>query len=430
MPKPLRIPSYRLHRASGQAVVVLNGHSHYLGKFGTSSSNTRYKQIVSEWLANARQKAVDATQQDAPVFRDLTLDELILRYWQFAKAYYVKDGRPTSEADTIRQALRFVRDLYGSTLAKEFGPLRLKAVRQRMIEHVITRKVKVLDPLSGQSRVEVRALRHGLARKFINKQVGRIKRMFAWAVEEELIPVTVHQALLRVKGIKRGKKMAREKPRVRPVARGCVEQTLPHLPKVVRTMVELQYLTDMRPQEVVLMRTIDIDMTSAVWEYHPQRYKSEHHNDDDDPDRERIVFVGPRAQELLKPWLTLNLTGYLFSPKRSEEERLEHRRTSRKTPLWPAHLRRQARELVRRQRALKDHYDVASYRRAIRRACKKAGIPIWFPNQLRHSRSTEIRKRYGLEASKACAGHREIGVTQHYAEQNYELARRVMAEIG
>jgi hypothetical protein len=57
-------------------------------------------------------------------------------------------------------------------------------------------------------------------------------------------------------------------------------------------------------------------------------------------------------------------------------------------------------------------------------------VPVWVPNQLRHSRLTEIRKRYGLEASRVCGGHREVGTTQHYAEQDRELARRVMAELG
>jgi integrase len=79
---------------------------------------------------------------------------------------------------------------------------------------------------------------------------------------------------------------------------------------------------------------------------------------------------------------------------------------------------------------LRDHYDVASYRRAIRRACLKLGIPVWHPNQLRHSRLTEIRKRFGLEASRVCGGHREVGITQHYAEQDRGLAHKVMAEIG
>ncbi len=57
-------------------------------------------------------------------------------------------------------------------------------------------------------------------------------------------------------------------------------------------------------------------------------------------------------------------------------------------------------------------------------------MPIWVPNQLRHSRLTEIRRLYGLEASRVCGGHREVGVTQIYAEQDQTLARQVMAEVG
>ena len=52
-----------------------------------------------------------------PVAAPLTVSELILAYWNFVQSYYVKNGEPTSEQDTIRQALRFVRELYGSTPA-------------------------------------------------------------------------------------------------------------------------------------------------------------------------------------------------------------------------------------------------------------------------------------------------------------------------
>jgi hypothetical protein len=38
--------------------------------------------------------------------------------------------------------------------------------------------------------------------------------MFAWAMDKELLPVSVHLALLRVKGLKRGKTEAREEPRI------------------------------------------------------------------------------------------------------------------------------------------------------------------------------------------------------------------------
>jgi hypothetical protein len=53
MLRTIRVPSYRLHKASGQAVVVLGGRSHYLGKFGTADSKAEYQRLTGEWLANS-----------------------------------------------------------------------------------------------------------------------------------------------------------------------------------------------------------------------------------------------------------------------------------------------------------------------------------------------------------------------------------------
>jgi hypothetical protein len=49
------------------------------------------------------------------------------------------------------------------------------------------------------------------------------------------------------------------------------------------------------------MRTIDINTAGAIWEYQPWRHKTEHH------ERERVVPLGPRAQEVLEPWLRTEL---------------------------------------------------------------------------------------------------------------------------
>jgi integrase len=431
MSRRTTIPTYRLHKQSRQAVVTLpdglgGRRDVLLGQYGTAESRAEYARVIAEWEAGGRRLPQPATKA-----ADLTVNELLLAYWRWAETYYVKDGKPTSEPDTIRQALRFVRQLYGPTPAKDFGPLALKAVRQAMVDHPVTRKVKVRDPETGEACVEERLLRRGLARRYVNKQVQRIRRVFAWGVEEGLLPVTVHQALLRVRGLKKGKGQAREKKRIAPAPAAHVDAVLPLVPPTVRTMIEVQRLCGCRPQDVVALRAIDIDMTGPVWEYRPPRYKTEHHNEDDSPDRERIVFLGPRAQALLRPYLTLNVTDYLFSPKRSEERRREEQRRGRKTPLWPSNVRHEERKRGRRKRApLRERYDVASYRRAVRRACLKAGVPIWFPLQLRHAAGTEIRKRYGLEASQAVLGHAELGVTQVYAEVDRETARKVMAEVG
>jgi len=424
-------PSYRKH-SSGQAVVTLplgdgKRKDILLGPHGSPESHAEYRRVLGEWEANDHH-VPDAA---AAAASDITMNELMVRYLDYAERYYLKDGAPTSEQATIRHALRFTKDLYGHTLAREFGPLALKAVREAMVKHPVVRRFKEKNPATGKAVWREKVLRRGLARRFINKQIGRIKRMFAWAVEEELLPVTLHQALLRVKGLKRGKDGAREKARIKPVPDAWVEAVLPLVPPSVRTMIEVQRLCGCRPQDVVQLRAIDIDMTGTVWEYRPPRYKTEHHNEDDNPDRERIVFIGPKAQALLKPFLTLNVTDYLFSPKRSEEARNADRREGRQSPRWPSHARHQESRRAKRPRAaLRERYDVGSYRRAIRRACEKAGIPVWCPLQLRHSRGTEIRKRFGLEASQAVLGHSELGVTQVYAEVDRETARRVMGEIG
>ena len=50
-------PSYRKHRASGQAIVTIGGRDIYLGPYGTKASKAEYDRIVSEWLANGRRPA-------------------------------------------------------------------------------------------------------------------------------------------------------------------------------------------------------------------------------------------------------------------------------------------------------------------------------------------------------------------------------------
>ena len=134
----------------------------------------------------------------------MSVDELILAYFRHAQSYYVKDGRPTSEQDNIRQALRPVRRLYGASPALEFGPVALSNVREAMVA-------------AGRSR------------KLINKDVNRVRGMFGWAVEHELLPVEAHLALRRMKGLRKGRSDAREAPPVEPVAEEAIRAVLPHL---------------------------------------------------------------------------------------------------------------------------------------------------------------------------------------------------------
>ena len=127
-----RIPKYRLHKGSGQALVQLDGRRIYLGKYDTPESHEAYNRVIAEWLAASRQNTPQKQRATAPG-EQLTISELLLLYWRFAKGYYVRNGEPTRELESMREALRPVRELYGHTLAIDFGPLSLKALRQQKL---------------------------------------------------------------------------------------------------------------------------------------------------------------------------------------------------------------------------------------------------------------------------------------------------------
>src|SRR5438128_138167 len=169
MSKTICIPSYRRHRQSGQAIVTLpdglrGRRDILLGKYGTGESRQEYARVIAEWEANGRRSLEPATAAD------LTINELMLAYWRFAEQYYRKNGKPTSQQDRIRLALKPVKELYGHRAVAGFGPLALKAIREWMVQQNWTRG-------------------------FVNSSVGCIKRMLKWGVENELVPPSIYHGL-------------------------------------------------------------------------------------------------------------------------------------------------------------------------------------------------------------------------------------------
>lgn len=385
------VPKYCKHRASGQAVVTLNGRDHYLGPYGTKASKVNYDRLIGEWLVSGRQPLVcDAD--------GLTVVEAIARYWRHARQHYVKAGRPTGEQHGIKSALRFLKQLYGDTPAAEFSPIGLKAVRAKMIDHC-------------------------LARTTVNQHVGRICRMFRWLGSEQLVPVTVADALRLVPGLRAGKTIAREPDPIRPVEDSVVDATLVELPEVVADMVRFQRLTGARPAEVCQLRPCDLDRSGPVWLFNVEGHKTAHHG------RERVVCIGPRGQGTLLKYLARDPEAFCFRPVDSESKRLAAVNAARVTPLSCGN-RPGTNRKRRPKRSPGDRYEVASYRRAIHRACDRAKVSRWSPNQLRHAAATSVRKQFGIEAAQHVLGHASADMTLVYAEKNLELAARVAAQVG
>src|SRR5262249_37504945 len=156
-------------------VVTIEGKDVYLGKWNTPESRAEYDRLIGEWLAGGRR--LTGSRNDS----GLSVNEVILAYWLHVEEYYRHpDGTPTNEVKNIKLALRPVKHLYGHTTAAAFDSLALEAVRSRMIEA-------------------------GLCRNRVNRDVARIKRMFKWAVAKKLVPLTVHQGLQTVEGLRAGR---------------------------------------------------------------------------------------------------------------------------------------------------------------------------------------------------------------------------------
>jgi integrase len=389
-----RTPQYRLHKPTNQAVVTLSGKDFYLGRFGSATSRAEYDRIVAEWLTNGRRLPA-APDGGGPA--DLSVNELLLAYIGWADEYYRKNGEPTGEADNIRYAVRPLRRLYGHTLAKDFGPLALKSVRQAMIKA-------------------------GLCRNEVNRRTRHVTRVFGWGVENELIPPSVHHGLKAVSSLKKGRSEIRESEPVKPVPDASVEAVKPFVARQVWAMIQLQRLTGMRPGEVCRIRTIDVDASGKVWNYVPESHKTEHHG------RSRVICIGPKAQEILRPWLRSDPTARLFSPREAMEERQAERRRNRKSPMTPSQRARSRKGEPRRSAS--DGYESLSYCRAIKYGCKLAAVPDWHPNQLRHNAATSLRKKYGLDTARVILGHTSPAVTEVYAEIDREKALSVIESDG
>jgi integrase len=382
-----------------------------LGPTGSPEAKAEYIRVLAEIEAHGRVLERSSS---------LTVVELVTQY--------LRAVQPDLEPRTYRRACRAMRGLvglYGRTPAVEFGPLKLKTVRAGW-------------EAEGK-----------LSRRYINKLKDEITKAFAWAAENEVIDPARVTVLRVVRGLRKRKTQAREAPKIRPADPAQVEATLPHLPPIVRDMVRLQLLAGMRPGEVCAVCPADVDRAwlkvgdETIWlirlDEHKTAWKGHH----------KWIPLGPQAQAILGPYLdNRDPEASCFSPREVAEASARARGRVYRAD---------------RKRAPGERYDTCQYDQVVRRACKRAFPPpaplakgptehrkkwrerigedglarvkawekehAWRPNQLRHTRATEIETQFGREDARCVLGHRNQSTTAIYAE-SVERAARVMAQVG
>jgi integrase len=364
MTRHKKTPSYRLHKATGQAVITLDGQDHYLGNYGTDASREAYDRTVVSWRSgNLAQRAKGTV---------LSVAALVARFLANAKAEgrYIKNGKPTSEINCLRVALRPLVKLYGTMPVGDFTVKNLKLVRVALCE----RRPPAAD---GEPwRRHHSGLR---CRESVNLDVHRIRRVFRWAEEEELVPEGRWHSLRSLRPLGAGSAMVRESDGVKPVPLRSLAMFLRHCKPREAVLVRFQWLTGARPGEAVQLRMRDIDRSGSVWIYTPMSHKTEHRG------KTRTILIGPRAQRVLAPHIQLDPDAWLFSGH-------------------VGHLREN------------------SYSTIVRKVCIDNGIAPWAPNQIRHNTLTNARRSHGIDTASVVAGHSNVATTEIYAEQDVRKA--------
>jgi integrase len=378
------------------------------------SDDTTPKQALRRY-----QNWLDTDWKAKPTVRDpggeqatYTATRLAADYLRHARRVFVKHGKRTSHVWNVRMAMRAIRTAWGEQSASDVEAPALAALRDRMVFRT-----------DKQGRQVPRAI------KTVNGRLTIIVQAFDHARERGKVSREVVADLKSVKRLRKGRTEAKASKRIKSAPKDAVVEARKILPAPVLAIIDLLEITGMRPNEPCIMRGCDLVTNSegaaGLWEYRPSRHKLEHLGDDDES--EKIVFLGERAQNIIRPFLVTDTTAYLFSPAAAQAQRLEDRHKARKTKLYPSHA---AKRRENPTAGLGQHYTSESLRRAVHYACKRAGVRKWNPGQLRHTAATAIEKRFGRDGSRVVLGHTSERTTLIYLDPDVQKAMQIAREVG
>ena len=243
-------PPVLKRHSRGGAYCYLGRRQKWFGPYDDPETHKRFAHFLQAWEANGRQ----APPEPANGASAVSCETLVALYLAFCETHYRRpDGKPTGEAQQVAYTAKPLLDLYRRLPAESFSVHCLKQVRQAMVAS-------------------------GLSRKTVNQRIWRIRRMFRWAAEEELVPAEILASLSVLRSLQQGRTEAPEREAVTAVSEEHFRAVLPFLRTPVRAMVELQWWTGARPGEVREFRACYLSQSGPVWLYEPPQHKTSHRN--------------------------------------------------------------------------------------------------------------------------------------------------------
>jgi len=434
--KPVRVPVegdfLRLHRSSEQGYVLIQEaggdrrRQVYVGPFYTPDKRNVSPDAIQAARRLLREAQAGVLRPEKATGRAVArairagrsggvrVEELTERYKQHVGRKY---AQRQTQLPHYKTALKRLEEHAGDLSVEDFGPVDLTALRDAM----------------ASERDEGHPSRSRYVRRSVNETVARILRCFKWGVSVELVPVNIYTALQAVEPIEADEvKGLRESREVSAAPLDDVRAVLPFLSRQLAAVVMLQVFAAARPSEILGLRPMDIDRSGEGWTaviaQHKNAWRGKKHK--------RVLDFSQEAQRVLEPFLHNRLpSAPLFSPAEAERERLAERHAERNVdPRFgnrPGYSER-VRAGREPEKAPGETYTADSYRRAVERACAKAGVPRFTPYQLRHTGLTIMEAETDERHAGAAAGHKDGNVTKRYHEslQERKLARAGVVAVG
>lgn len=316
-----KLPTYSLHRASGNARVWLNGKSHYLGKFGSVESRVKYAELIKQHVTGT---LVDPIAPSDAEDTGPTIHVICAAYVLHAQTYYRKNGKVTAEYHCILSAMRPLKELFGDSPAKDFDSVALRLVRQKMIDS------------------------NDWCREYINKSIGRVIRIFRHAAEFKLVSASIIPELELVEPLKFGRTKAKDYEPRSEIPAESIAAIKKHTDPMTRDMIDLSLLTGCRGGELVALTGSIIDTSQDVWVAVLKDHKMAHKG------KSRALVFGPQSIEILQRYWPKVPSKRLFPvQRRTFTDRIKRACKKAGLPEYTSHwLRHTSATTIRREHTL------------------------------------------------------------------------------
>ncbi len=378
MPRPKAlIPKLCVDKSRNRAFCKVRGKFVSLGPAGTPEAQEAYGRLLASLARGESLDSVKTVRRDNSTATKFTINDLMLRFATEEMPRYSND-----EQWCLRSAIRVARELLGASPVDQFGPLKLRLVRDQMVAK-------------------------GWSRSFINKQVKRLRLILRWGVSWELVPQTVADALASVKSLQAGETGAAESRGRRAVSEADLQAVRSKLCKpIYQDLFDLMLLCGTRPGELVGLKMSDIDRTGEVWRADLAKHKTMHRG------KSRTLFFNQSAQKILLKYLKADPGAKLFNVNRATFGNAVKSACEIAFGM-PDELRQK--NLTPEQRA-----QAIAWRRQ----------HVITPHWLRHTVATRLADEMGTEAAQRLLGHADAAMTQHYSRAAEKLAIEAAKRLG